>query len=114
MMRHDRSLTHVTAEKHVMPVKEAIARRDRDFVDVVDELAYWRGRFAAGALIADSFQRDCGPVIRIACDIYVRSPHDTRSTWLLDLDARLSGDADFRQRKVYSQIAELCWNRLIS
>ncbi len=97
-----------------MPGDGTTALRDRDFVDVASELAYWSGRFTTGALIADSFHKDCGPVIRMACDIYVRSPHDTRSAWLLDLDVRLCGDADSRQRKVYSQIAELCWNRLLS
>lgn len=106
--------SHAWTGSRRMPSDRTTALRDRDVVDVASELAYWRNRFTTGALIADSFHKDCGPVIRIACDIYVRSPHDTRSVWLLDLDARLSSDTNSRQRKVYSQIAELCWNRLLS
>ena len=113
-MRDMRSGSHASTGSHGMPGDGMAVLRDRDFVDVVRELAYWRDRFTTGALIADSFHRDCGPVIKIACDIYVRSPHGSRSAWLRDLDARLSGGADSRQRKVYSQIAELCWNRLLS
>lgn len=113
-MRTTHNRNHAPERRHAAPGKSATVLRDRNCVDVASELAYWRDRFTTGALIADSFHRDCGPVIKIACDIYVRSPHDTRSAWLLDLDARLSGDADSRRRKVYSQIAELCWNRLLS
>ncbi|MCG8276907.1 hypothetical protein [Stenotrophomonas sp. NLF4-10] len=87
--------------------------RDRDFVNVDTELGYWQTRFDNGALIGDSFFKDCRPVIKLACDIYVRNPHGSRSAWLVDLDSHLPDALNRDQRKISGQIAELCWSRLL-
>ncbi len=89
-------------------------QRDRDFVDVVAELGYWRARFKGGALIGDSFVKDCNPVIKLACDIYIRNPHGSRIAWLGDLHRHLAGDMGAEQRRVADHMAEMCWDRLLS
>ncbi|KRG40268.1 hypothetical protein ARC78_12780 [Stenotrophomonas pictorum JCM 9942] len=89
-------------------------QRDRDFVDVTAELGYWRTRYSDGALIGDSFINDCNPVIKLACDIYIRNPHGTRSAWHSDLHRHLSGKMSMDQRRISDQIAGMCWDRLVS
>lgn len=86
--------------------------RDRDFVNVVSELSYWQERFNGGSMMGDSFRNDCAPVIKLACDIYLRDPRGSRNARLTDLHAHLPLPQSKNSAGVAAQIAQLCWERL--
>jgi hypothetical protein len=86
--------------------------RDRDFVNVISELSYWQERFNRGSMIGDSFRNDCAPVIRLACDIYLRDPHGSQHAWFKDLHAHLPPPKSRNGAGISAQIAALCWDRL--
>ncbi|WP_269792710.1 hypothetical protein [Stenotrophomonas sp. Iso1] len=86
--------------------------RDRDFVNVVSELSYWQERFDSGSMVGDSFRNDCAPVIKLACDIYLRDPHGSHRARLADLQAHLPLAQTENSAEVSAQIAQLCWDRL--
>lgn len=86
--------------------------RDRDFVNVVSELSYWQERFDSGSMMGDCFRNDCAPVIKLACDIYLRDPRGSHSTRLADLYAHLPLSQSKNSAGVSAQIAQLCWDRL--
>ncbi len=86
--------------------------RNKDFVDVERELTHWSLAFKSGALPAVSFRHEVEPVIRIACDIYVRDPHGTRAEWLDDLEGRLAVRSSLRGHPGAAEIAGQCWSRI--
>jgi hypothetical protein len=87
-------------------------RRNKDFVDVERELSHWGLEFKSGALPAISFCHEVAPVIRLACDIYVRDPHGTRANWLHELEGRLAARSSLRGHPGAAEIAGRCWSRL--
>ncbi len=87
-------------------------QRDRDFVDVVGEVAYWRDRFTHGTFAAGSFDNDCVPVIKQACDIFLRNPNGSVESWLQALCASSSPIISRFNREITRQVAQLCWLRL--
>ncbi|WP_313178478.1 hypothetical protein [Stenotrophomonas sp.] len=87
--------------------------RSRDFVDIDRELAHWQIAFDTGALPAMNFRHEVAPVIRLACDIYVRNPHGTRTAWLQDLQLRLAKRASLRGNPGAEEIATGCWALLM-
>ncbi|WP_295521565.1 hypothetical protein [uncultured Stenotrophomonas sp.] len=87
--------------------------RSRDFVDINRELAHWQIAFGAGALPAMNFRHEVAPVIRLACDVYVRNPHGTRMAWLQDLQLRLAKRASLRGNLGAEEIATGCWALLM-
>lgn len=89
-----------------------VSLRDRDFVDVMSELSYWQERFNRGSMIGSSFRDDCAPVIKLACDIYLRDPHGTHNTWTEDLYMHLPTPASTHSAGITTLIAKLCWTRL--
>lgn len=86
--------------------------RNKDLVDVERELRHWAAEFKLGKLPAINFRHEVDPVIRLACEIYVRDPHGTRSTWLEDLQVRLSKRPSLRGNIGSDQIASGCWDLL--
>jgi len=87
-------------------------KRNKDFVDVERELTHWGLAFNSGALPAISFRYEVDPVIRLACDIYVRDPHGTRANWLGELEGRLASRSSLRGHPGAAEIAGQCWTRL--
>ncbi|AWH25381.1 hypothetical protein C1932_09910 [Stenotrophomonas sp. YAU14D1_LEIMI4_1] len=87
--------------------------RDKDYVDVSRELGHWELAFNAGTLPAVNFRHEVAPIVRLACDIYIRNPHGTRLAWLLDLRERLERRPSLRGDPGAEEIAEGCW-KLIS
>lgn len=83
--------------------------RSRHYVDVDRELTHWETAFNLGALPAVNFRHEVAPVIRLACDIYVRNPHGTRSAWLEDLQERLAKRSSLRGNPGAAEIATGCW-----
>src|SRR5690606_20535668 len=79
--------------------------RDRDFVDVVSELSYWHERFKHGSMMGGSFFDDCAPVIKVACDIFVRHPHGILKDWQSDLFMRLPALGAESNTGITAQIA---------
>lgn len=86
--------------------------RNKDFVDIERELTHWGLAFNSGALPAISFRFEVAPVIRLACDIYIRDPHGTRAEWLDDLEDRLAARPSLRGHPGAAEIAGQCWSRL--
>lgn len=86
--------------------------RNRDLVDVERELKHWALAFNQGKLPAVSFRHEVDPVIRLACDIYIRNPRGSREVWLDDLKARLVGRASLRGNLGSDEIASGCWDLL--
>ncbi|CAH0064566.1 hypothetical protein NDR96_08985 [Stenotrophomonas maltophilia] len=86
--------------------------RSKHVVDVERELAHWKIAFNLGALPAMSFRYEVAPVIRLACDIYVRDPHGTRSAWIDDLQGRLAKRSSLRGHPGAAEIADRCWSLL--
>lgn len=86
--------------------------RNKDLVDVERELRHWKAEFKAGSLPATNFCHEVDPVIRLACDIYVRDPHGTRRAWLEDLRVRLAGRSSLRGDPGAEAIATACWTLL--
>lgn len=86
--------------------------RSKHVVDVERELAHWETAFNLGALPAMSFRHEVAPVIRLACDIYVRYPHGTRSAWMDDLQCRLAKRSSLRGHPGAAEIADRCWTLL--
>ncbi|WP_239504054.1 hypothetical protein [Stenotrophomonas maltophilia] len=89
-----------------------IQGRSRHLVDVERELAHWKIAFNLGALPAMSFRYEVAPVIRLACDIYVRDPHGARSAWIDDLQGRLAKRSSLRGHPGAAEIADRCWSLL--
>jgi len=87
-------------------------KRNKDFVDVDRELTHWRLAFDSGSLPAISFRHEVDPVIRLACDIYIRDPHGARGAWLEDLQVRLATRSSLRGHPGAAEIAGQCWSRL--
>ena len=87
-------------------------RRDKDFVDVVSELDYWQERFNHGSFVANSFQKECAPVIRLACEIYLRDPRGSDVSWVTELYRRIPPAITKLNAEITKQVAQLCWNRL--
>ena len=85
---------------------------NRDFVDVERELQHWQAAFQSGELPAINFRREVAPVIRLACDIYVRNPHGSRDAWLSDLQTRLALRDSARDHPGSETVAMACWARL--
>ena len=83
--------------------------RNKDFVDVDRELAHWERAFKAGLLPAINFRHEVAPVVRLACDIYVRDPHGSRLMWLHVLKQRLAMHASLRGNPGAEEIATGCW-----
>ncbi len=86
--------------------------RSKHIVDVERELAHWKAAFNLGTLPAMSFRYEVAPVIRLACDIYVRDPHGTRSAWIDDLQGRLAKRTSLRGHPGAAEIADRCWSLL--
>jgi len=95
-----------------MSIQHMNSRRDRDFVNVVSELSYWQERFRKGSFVADSFDKDCAPVIKLACDIYLRDPHGTDTSWVSALCSRIPSMPSRLNVDISKQVAQLCWSRL--
>jgi len=87
-------------------------RRDRDFVNVVSELTYWQERFRKGSFAPDSFDKDCAPINKLACDIYLRDPHGTNTSWVSALCSRIPSKPPRLNVDISKQVAQLCWSRL--
>lgn len=83
--------------------------RNKDFVDVDRELKHWEIAFKAGSLPAINFRHEVDPVIRLACDIYIRDPHGTQAAWIEDLQVRLARRASLRGHPGSEAIAIGCW-----
>lgn len=86
--------------------------RNKDFVDVERELTHWGLAFNSGALPAVSFRHEVDPVIRLACDIYIRDPRGMHEAWLGALQVRLAARSSLRGHPGAAEIATLCWSRL--
>ncbi|MGR4896642.1 hypothetical protein ACIPR8_15370 [Stenotrophomonas sp. LARHCG68] len=95
-----------------MRIKKMNARRDKDYVDVVSELSYWQERFNHGSFISDSFEKKCVPVIKLACEIYLRDPHGTEASWSAALYHRIPPLTSRLNADITKHVAQLCWSRL--
>lgn len=88
--------------------------RDRSYVDVEREVAYWRAQFGSGEFPGASFGLDIQPIIKIACDIYIRDPHGSREAWADDLIGRLEMRSDRMSNGAAARgLASRCWDRLL-
>ncbi|HDS1138872.1 TPA: hypothetical protein QDZ75_002923 [Stenotrophomonas maltophilia] len=83
--------------------------RNKDFVDVDRELAHWETAFKAGSLPAINFRHEVAPVVRLACDIYVRDQHGSQLAWLQVLKQRLAMRSSLRGNPGAEVIATGCW-----
>ncbi|MBD9534641.1 hypothetical protein IB227_02100 [Stenotrophomonas sp. STM01] len=101
-----------TVRDGCMRIKKMSARRDKDYVDVVSELSYWQERFNHGSFISDSFEKKCVPVIKLACEIYLRDPHGTEASWAAALHHRIPPLTSRLNAEITKHVAQLCWNRL--
>lgn len=101
-----------TVRDGCMRIKKMNARRDKDYVDVVSELSYWQERFNHGSFISDSFEKKCVPVIKLACEIYLRDPHGTEASWAAALYHRIPPLTSRLNTEITKHVARLCWSRL--
>lgn len=88
------------------------AARDPDFVNVQTEIAYWKQRFSSNILMGGNFRSECEPLVKLACDVYLRNPHGSRASWIEDLCIRVPHPGRLRGMDFSVQIADLCWDRL--
>lgn len=88
------------------------ATRDPDFVNVQTEIEYWKHRFSTNILMGENFRNECEPLVKLACDVYLRNPHGSRASWIEDLRIRVPHPGRSRGMDFSVQIADLCWNRL--
>lgn len=87
--------------------------RDKDFVDVRLELIHWRAEFQTGILPAMNYAHEVEPIIKVACDIYIIYPHGSRAEWIEYLKIRLERNPTLRGNNGSTEIAALCWDKLI-
>lgn len=85
------------------------SRRNKDYVDIEKELAHWKLAFNKGSLPATNFRHEVAPIIRLACDIYVRNPHGGRPAWLQELKEHLQRRSSLRGDPGAEEIASGCW-----
>ena len=87
-------------------------QHDAHLVDVDAELQYWRNRWGKTAVAQQEFLQHAEPVIRVACDVYVRFFREPRQEWLRQLELRLELQQTSAERALALQLANQCWDRL--
>lgn len=86
--------------------------RDPSVIDVQAEIAHWQGRHAQGALGIGKFS-ELSPVVKMACDIYLQSPHASENERLAMFRRRIEHHfISSSTQENYEQLASDCWQRL--
>lgn len=85
---------------------------DPNFVDVEHELNTFRSLLKNDAIGQHDFKKFIEPAIRIACDIYVRHPHEDINTWQIRLRRKVENNLCSAQIGAALQASDICWARL--
>jgi len=85
---------------------------ENDLVDVQSEIAYWKQRLNTQVLMDENFSNECEPLVKLACDVYLRNPHGSRTSWVEELRMRVPHPGRSKGMDFSVQIADLCWDRL--
>lgn len=85
---------------------------DPDFVDVEKEVDYWLALTSQAAPDQMDFHKYTEPVIRAACDIYIRHPHAAGQQWMRELDGVLRRSCSDNGMQLNRMVAEKCWLHL--
>ena len=86
--------------------------RDPSVIDVQAEIAHWQACHARGSLGIGKFS-ELSPVVKMACDIYLKTPHAHESERLRMFRHRIERHfISSRTQESYEQLAANCWQRL--
>lgn len=86
--------------------------RDPAVIDVQAEIAHWQARHAQGGLGIGKFS-ELSPVVKMACDIYLQTPHSSEPERLRLFRHRIEHHfISSSTQENYEQLAADCWQRL--
>ncbi len=86
--------------------------RDPSVIDVQAEIAHWQARHAQGSLSSGRYS-DLSPVVKMACDIYLKAPRSSEQERLHLFRHRMEHRFfSSGTQSGYEQLAADCWQRL--
>ena len=90
-----------------------VMNRDPAVIDVQAEIAHWQARHAHDCHGISKFS-ELSPVVKIACDIYLQTPHSSEQERLRLFRQRVEHRFVFSgsTHESYEQLASDCWQRL--